>query len=67
MRHRAHARDRPRACAAGLDFSPRRPALWDRLTVRENLAVYAGLCALAHAERAVDHVLDSFELRDSAR
>jgi ABC-2 type transport system ATP-binding protein len=40
------------------------PGLWDRLTVRENLRVYAGIYALAQPERAIDHALDVFALRD---
>jgi ABC-2 type transport system ATP-binding protein len=55
-----------RALRGRIGFLTEAPGLWDRLTVRENLAVYADLYALAHAERAVDHLLDSFELRDRA-
>jgi ABC-2 type transport system ATP-binding protein len=50
-------------------FLTETPGLWDRLTVRENLDVYAELYGLAHPARAVDRVLDALELtgRDSAR
>jgi ABC-2 type transport system ATP-binding protein len=45
------------------------PGLWDRLTIRENLSVYAGLYDLADADRAIDRLLDLFELaaHESAR
>ena len=38
------------------------PGLWDRLTVRENLRVYAGLYALAHPDEAVRSTLETFGL-----
>jgi ABC-2 type transport system ATP-binding protein len=40
------------------------PGLWDRLSVRQNLRVYAKLHGLRDAERSVDEALDAFELRD---
>src|SRR5262249_27967459 len=40
--------------------------LWDRLTVRENLAAYADLYGLANTESAVHQLLEAFELRDRA-
>jgi ABC-2 type transport system ATP-binding protein len=49
-----------------MGFLPETPGLWDRLTVRENLAVYAGLYGLADAARIVDRVLETFELTDRA-
>jgi ABC-2 type transport system ATP-binding protein len=49
-----------------IGFLPETPGLWDRLTVRENLAVYAGLYGLADAARIVDRVLETFELTDRA-
>jgi ABC-2 type transport system ATP-binding protein len=49
-----------------IGFLTESPGLWDRLTVRENLSAYADLYALANAERAVDQLLDAFELRDRA-
>jgi len=42
------------------------PGLWDRLTVRENLRVYARLHGLPAADSAVDAALDTFEIRDRA-
>jgi len=42
------------------------PGLWDRLTVAENLRVYAGLYAVEDERRAVARVLDLFELADRA-
>ena len=52
-----------------IGFLTEAPGLWDRLTVRENLRTYAGLYALADADRAVDRALETFELaaRSSAR
>ena len=49
-----------------IGFLTEAPGLWDRLTVRENLRIYAGLYALASPERAVDRVLATFELADAA-
>ena len=40
------------------------PGLWDRLTVRENLQIYAGLYGLARPSASVDRVLESFDLAD---
>ena len=51
---------------ARIGFLTETPGLWDRLTVRENLAIYASLYALASPERAVDRVLDTLELTDRA-
>ena len=45
------------------------PGLWDRLTVRENLLIYARLYGLAHADRVVDQSIEQFGLseRSTAR
>src|SRR5207248_8814574 len=43
---------------ARIGFLTEMPGLWDRLTVLENLRVYAGLFGIAQPERAVDRVLD---------
>ena len=45
-----------------IGFLTESPALWDRLTVRENLRVYAGLYGLADGEQAIAAALDLFEL-----
>jgi ABC-2 type transport system ATP-binding protein len=45
-----------------IGFLPEAPGLWDRLTVRENLAVYANLYKLQAADRTIDRLLDLFEL-----
>ena len=45
-----------------IGFLPEAPGLWDRLTVRENLAVYANLYKLEAADRVIDWLLDLFEL-----
>ena len=50
-----------------IGFLTEAPGLWDRLTVRENLAVYAGLHALDRPTHAVDRLLDLFELSDHGR
>jgi ABC-2 type transport system ATP-binding protein len=47
-----------------IGFLTEAPGLWDRLTVRENLRVYAKLYGLNEPERAIDRVLELFELRD---
>jgi ABC-2 type transport system ATP-binding protein len=49
-----------------IGFLTEMPGLWDRLTVAENLRVYAGLYAVADERRAVARVLDLFELADRA-
>ena len=43
------------------------PGLWERLTVRRNLLVYARLHGLPDPERSVDEALDTFDMRDRAR
>jgi ABC-2 type transport system ATP-binding protein len=47
-----------------IGFLTEAPGLWDRLTVRENLRVYAGIYALAQPDRAIDRALDIFALGD---
>ena len=42
------------------------PGLWDRLTTRQNLMVYARLHGLPEPSRAVDTALDLFDIRDRA-
>jgi ABC-2 type transport system ATP-binding protein len=49
-----------------IGFLTESPGLWDRLTVRENLRIYAGLYSLARPDAAVDASLDSFGLRGYA-
>ena len=49
-----------------IGFLTEAPGLWDRLTVRENLRVYAGLYGLADAERVIDRALEMFELAGGA-
>ncbi len=51
---------------ARIGFLTEAPGLWDRLTVRENLAVYADLYALANPARVIDQMLDVLELQDRA-
>lgn len=45
-----------------IGFLTESPGLWDRLTVRENLTVYAGVYGIANAGRVVDRLLDTFGL-----
>jgi len=47
-----------------IGFLTEAPGLWDRLTVRENLRVYAGIYALGQPDRAIDRALDIFSLGD---
>ena len=49
-----------------IGFLTEAPGLWDRLTVRENLQVYAGLYGLANQGPVIDRALDLFELADRA-
>ena len=49
---------------ARIGFLTEAPGLWDRLTVRQNLLVYARLYGLSSPERAVDAALERFEIRD---
>ena len=49
-----------------IGFLTETPGLWDRLTVRENLLMYAGLYELATPARAVDRALDTLDLADRA-
>src|SRR5262245_40226955 len=55
----SHLRDR-------LGFLTEAPGLWDRLTVRENLEIYAGLYAVANPRPAIDRLLDRLELQPYA-
>jgi ABC-2 type transport system ATP-binding protein len=54
------------ALRASIGFLTETPGLWDRLTVRQNLRVYAQLHGLPHANRAVDTALDLFGIADRA-
>jgi ABC-2 type transport system ATP-binding protein len=51
---------------ARIGFLTESPGLWDRLTVRENLRVYARLYSVASPERAIDRLLQTFDLVDHA-
>ena len=52
---------------ASIGFLTETPGLWERLTVRQNLTVYARLHGLASASLAVDRMLDLFGIADRAR
>ena len=54
---------------ARIGFLTETPGLWDRLTVRENLRVYASIYGLSHADRVIDRTLGMFglETRGSTR
>jgi ABC-2 type transport system ATP-binding protein len=49
---------------ARIGFLTESPGLWDRLTVRDNLLVYARLYGLPSPGRVVDEALERFEIRD---
>jgi ABC-2 type transport system ATP-binding protein len=52
-----------------IGFLTEAPGLWDRLTVRENLRIYAGLYGIVNAERVIDRAIEMFDLsgHDTAR
>ena len=47
-----------------IGFLTETPGLWDRLTVNENLEVYAGLYGCDPAGEAIDRLLDLFEMAE---
>ena len=47
-----------------IGFLTEAPGLWDRLSVRQNLTVYARLHGLPDEHRAVTEALDTFDLRE---
>ena len=47
-----------------IGFLTEAPGLWDRLTIKENLRVYAGLFGLGDADRRIDRTLELFALQD---
>jgi ABC-2 type transport system ATP-binding protein len=49
-----------------IGFLTEAPGLWDRLTVRQNLTVFARLHGLAQPHRAVDEALELFEMGSRA-
>jgi ABC-2 type transport system ATP-binding protein len=49
-----------------IGFLTETPGLWDRLTVRENLSIYARLYAIGDPERVVHALIDLFELEPYA-
>ncbi len=49
-----------------IGFLTEAPGLWDRLTVRENLRVYAELYGLPAPQAAIERLLRGFELSDRA-
>ena len=49
---------------ARIGFLTEAPGLWDRLTVRDNLLVYARIYGLPAPTRVVDEALERFEIRD---
>jgi ABC-2 type transport system ATP-binding protein len=52
---------------ASIGFLTETPGLWERLTVRQNLTVYARVHGLASPALAVDQMLDLFAISDRAR
>jgi ABC-2 type transport system ATP-binding protein len=59
-------RDNAARLRGRVGFLTEAPGLWDRLTVRENLLVYARLHGLGSPMAAVDAALDTFDIRDRA-
>jgi ABC-2 type transport system ATP-binding protein len=51
---------------ARIGFLTESPGLWDRLTVRENLSIYAGLYEVTRPAESVDRALAVFGLSDRA-
>lgn len=51
---------------ARIGFLTEAPGLWDRLTVRENLNVYADLYGLAAPRTAIERLIDGFDLAGHA-
>jgi len=49
-----------------IGFLTESPGLWDRLSVRQNLRVYARIYGLADPERPIDAALDTFDLTPHA-
>jgi ABC-2 type transport system ATP-binding protein len=49
-----------------LGFLTESPGVWDRLTVEENLHIYAGIYGLANGARAIARALEQFELTNHA-
>ena len=47
-----------------IGFLTEAPGLWERLTVRENLRVYAGIYGIARPDRVIDGALDLLDLAD---
>lgn len=47
-----------------IGFLTEAPGLWDRLTVRENLRIYAAIYGLHDPERIIDRALEMFGLAD---
>jgi ABC-2 type transport system ATP-binding protein len=54
------------ALRARVGFLTETPGVWDRLTVRENLGVYASLYDLREPDVAIDRALAIFDLTDRA-
>ena len=52
---------------ASIGFLTEAPGLWERLTVRQNLTVYARVHGLASPALAVDRMLELFAISDRAR
>jgi ABC-2 type transport system ATP-binding protein len=50
-----------------IGFLTEAPGLWDRLTVHENLAVYAGIYSIERPEAAIGALLELFDLAAHAR
>jgi len=54
------------AIRSKIGFLPEAPGLWERLTVHENLAIYAGLYGLREAETTIQRLLQTLALESHA-
>ena len=54
------------ALRSRIGFLTESPGLWDRLSVRQNLKVYARIHGLADPDRPIDAALDTFDLTPHA-
>jgi ABC-2 type transport system ATP-binding protein len=63
---RAMSRQTAPALRSRIGFLTETPGLWDRLSIRHNLLVYARLHGLPDPDAAVDRTLDFFNLGDRA-
>ena len=66
INHEILTRDTAARLRGRIGFLTEAPGLWDRLTVRQNLVVYARLQGLDKPRATVDRALELFDIRDRA-